>query len=136
MKRETVSLFVMGAALALVPACSRESAPAPAPSAPSTSPVLPAVAGHPGSAPAASVAAPAPRRAVVEGPLKDGRRQRGIVRAGPSFTAAEVTRLETGTPVFVVGVEPGGWYRVGWPYPDGAERGFLHGDVLRGATER
>ncbi len=123
-------------ALALGAACSRESAPAPVSTAPpvgsvaaTVSPPVPTA-----STPAAPSAAPAPRRAVVEGPKKDGRRQRGIVRAEPSFTAPEVTRLETGTAVFILSAEHGGWYRVGWPYPDGKERGFLHGDVLSGLT--
>jgi hypothetical protein len=59
---------------------------------------------------------------------------RGIVRSAPNFQAAEVTRLDPGTPVTIKATAPGGWYAISWPVGTNSQSGFLHGDVMQQIT--
>lgn len=72
-----------------------------------------------------------PRAVIQSPPTKAGVERRGIVRSAPSFEAAEVTRLTNGTEIAVIQQLPNGWLHVGWPYPSGSSRGYIHQDVVR-----
>jgi hypothetical protein len=56
---------------------------------------------------------------------------RGIVRSGPDFKAAEVTRLDPGTEVNLISKAGVGWYHISWPVETDANKGYLHGDVMK-----
>lgn len=56
--------------------------------------------------------------------------RRAIVRRGPEFGAAEVTRLESGAPIGIVRHLSAGWLEIRWPYPSGSNARFVHKDVV------
>jgi serine/threonine-protein kinase len=70
---------------------------------------------------------------VVAGP---GGGKRAIVREGPGFAAREVARLEPGSVVTIVDVQRGGWFRIRWPYPEGENEAWIHGDVFQAGRRK
>jgi hypothetical protein len=113
---------VAPALLLVLLACKQRSAPDPAPAATTAAPPPGAVE---------SVSAPVPRAVVQAGKGKNGAPRRGIVRAEPRLDAAEITRLDSGTAVGIVEKAHGAWLKIRWPYPSGANVGFIHADVVR-----
>jgi hypothetical protein len=116
-----------GVALALVVsvmlACKDRPRPAPpAPAAPTTRGA--------GVSPAKPPAAPE-RGEVQAGRTASGLPQRGIVRNAPSFGGQEVARLDSGTAIAILDRARDGWLEIGWPYPSGTRRGFIHRDVVQ-----